>query len=313
VSPHEELFSRLRDVNAIRMLIGKTEDLHLECKIWPKEDDEQRVLAKALCGFANAEGGVLVIGLQAKPSPGKNDPDLIDKAVPVSDAINVKSRIENLVGQIVEPPVEGVKVAGVAEAPNTSTGFVIVSIPPTEGLPCRSRKDWRFYLRISAGTYPMEYFQIADMFGKRRRPILKLYLEEEHVKPRSGISNRMIILGIENSGRAVAKFPCVRFRLGLFAIDPFGIDGNRGFGLPRLPSEPDQIIFGGGSDHVIYPGTILKIAKLEQSARISEWQPVASNQVAQHFEEFSLTVQLSADEFPNTIDTDTISSRELLY
>ena len=159
----------------------------------------------------------------------------------------------------------------------------------------------------------MEYFQIADMFGKRRRPILKLYLEEGRVEPRSGISNRAIILGIENSGRAVAKFPCVRFRRGLFALDPFGIDGNHGFGLPQLPSDPELIIFGGGSDHVIYPGTILKIAKLEQAARISEWQPVGSNQVAQHFEEFSLTVQLAADEFPNTIDSAKIKSRELLY
>jgi hypothetical protein len=144
VLPHEELFSRLQDANAIRMLIGMTEDLHLDCKIWPKEDDAQRVLAKALCGFANAEGGVLVIGLQAKPSPGKNDPDLIDKAVPVGDAVAVKSRIENLVGQIVEPSIEGVKVAVVAEAPNSSAGFVVVRIPPTEGLPADHEKTGGF-------------------------------------------------------------------------------------------------------------------------------------------------------------------------
>jgi hypothetical protein len=159
----------------------------------------------------------------------------------------------------------------------------------------------------------MDYFQIADMFGKRRRPLLKLYLGEGRIELRSGISTRVIILGIENCGRAVAKFPCVRFRRGVFGIDPFGIDGNHGFGLPQLPSAPELIIFGGGSDHVIYPGTILEIAKLEQAAKISAWQPAGDDRVAQHFEEFRLTVQRAADEFPNTTDSSTVSSRELLY
>ncbi len=55
--------------------------------------------------------------------------------------------------------------------------------PPTDGFPCRSRKDSRFYLRVSAGTFPMEYFQIADMFGKRRRPVLRFHLEEIGIEP----------------------------------------------------------------------------------------------------------------------------------
>jgi hypothetical protein len=54
--PHEELFERLQDVTELNGLIGTTEDLHLDCKIWPQRDEEaQRVLTKALCGFANAE------------------------------------------------------------------------------------------------------------------------------------------------------------------------------------------------------------------------------------------------------------------
>jgi hypothetical protein len=312
--PHEELFKRLHDAANIKALIGTTEDLHLDCKIWPpSENDAQRVLAKALCGFANADGGVVVIGMEAKPGPAKDDPDTVQQARPVTNALTVKSRIENLVGHLVEPGLAGVQVELVFEPPGSACGFVLVDVPPTEGLPCRSRKDWKFYLRVSAGTFPMEYFQIADMFGKRRRPLLKLYLEEGHVEPRSGISNREIVFGIENCGRGVAKFPCVRFRRGLFAVDPFGIDGNHGFGLPQLPSDPALIIFGGGSDHVIYPGTVLKIGKLEQAARISEWQPVGGKQVAQQFEEFRLTVELAADDFPSTLDTSIISPRDLTY
>jgi predicted HTH transcriptional regulator len=168
---HEESFNRLQNVAEIMALIGTTEDLHLDCKIWPpNENDAQKILAKALCGFANADGGVVVIGMEAKVGPNRDDPDIIQQARPITSALAVKSRIENLVGQLVEPGLEGVQVATVFDSPGSMSGFVLVDVPATEGFPCRSRKDSKFYLRVSSGTFPMEYFQIADMFGKRRRP-----------------------------------------------------------------------------------------------------------------------------------------------
>jgi hypothetical protein len=238
--PHEELFQRLQDVAELNRLIGKTEDLYLDCKIWPHDDEKsQRVLAKALCGFANADGGVIIVGFEAKGGPSKYDPDIIQKPAPVADAIFVKSRIENLVGDLVEPRIEGVRVAAVPDTPGSRTGFVLVGVPPTDGLPCRSRKHRDFYQRITAGTYPMEYFQIADMFGKRHRPRLSLYLEEGRFRLDGRIYEREITIGIENSGRAVARFPSVRFRRAGINVNLFGIDGNGGSGLPQRPTEPE--------------------------------------------------------------------------
>jgi hypothetical protein len=313
MSAHDELFNRLQNATEIVRLFGTTEDLYLDCKIWPaSENDAQRVLAKALCGFANADGGVLVIGLEAKSGPGKGDPDLIQQARPVPDAMVVKSRIENLVGQLVEPGLQGVRVAAVPESPGSSCGFVLVNVPPTEGFPCRSRKDSRFYLRVSAGTFPMEYFQIADMFGKRRRPELRFHLEEIGIEPRQGVPTRTMTFGIENVGRAVAKFPTIRFQAAPLSVDPFGIDGNHGFGLPRLPSEPEWTMFGAGGDRVIHPGTVLKIGKLEQRAIPSEWQPVSGNQVHYVLTEVRIAAQLAAEDFPMTTDLKVAPKKESL-
>jgi predicted HTH transcriptional regulator len=153
VRPHEELFKRLQSLNELNGLTGQTETLYLDCKIWPqKNEDAQRVLAKALCGFANADGGVIVIGLEARAGGSKYDADVIQRAVPVSDVISVKSRIEGLVGDLVEPRLLGVLVAAIPEVPSSTAGFVLVAVPPTEGLPCRSRKQHEFYQRITAGT-----------------------------------------------------------------------------------------------------------------------------------------------------------------
>lgn len=313
ILPHDELFQRLQSLAELNGLIGQTENLYLDCKIWPQKDEEaQRVLAKALCGFANADGGVIVIGLEARAGGSKYDAYVIQRSVPVSDAISVKSRVEGLVGDLVEPRLEGVLVAAVSDVPGSNTGFVLVAVPPTQGLPCRSRKHRDFYQRITAGTYPMEYFQIADMFGKRHRPELHLCLEEGQFRLEGQIYERELTLGIENRGRAVARFPSVRFqRVPGINVNSYGIDGNMRFGLPLQPTEPELVVFGGGADHVIYPGTVLKIAKLDQRAKASSWARVGDGRLEYYFEEYTLTVELSADEIPVTKDSKTIPKLEI--
>lgn len=63
----EQLFHRLASGPAATLaLIGESEDVHLECKEWRANDgDAQTTFAKAACGLANAEGGVLVVGKKA--------------------------------------------------------------------------------------------------------------------------------------------------------------------------------------------------------------------------------------------------------
>lgn len=310
--PHEDLFQRLHDLTEIRHLVGTSEHLHLECKTWAgSENERQKALAKALCGFANADGGVLVVGLQTTTSPDKYTPDVIDATAPVPEALAVKSRIAGLVPELVEPPLAGVKVEAVREPQSAESGFVIVDVPPTDGPPCRSRKDWRFYVRINSGTYLMEYFQIEDMFGKRHRPRLALCLEPEGYRLDGTHYYRPITIGIENSGRGVAKFPSLRFqRTPGFNLDNYGIDGNGHFGLPLRPTEPELIVFGGGADDVIYPGTTLRIAKLSQSAKETDWNATRGGRQAFYLEEHTFTAQISADEVSSTTESKTIPRLE---
>jgi hypothetical protein len=248
-----------------------------------------------------------VIGLEAK-SLGKDDPDVIQRAQPVPDCVAVKSRIDNLIGQLVEPLLMGVEVVPVPESAGSTTGFVIVNIPPCDGLPCRSRKDWKFYQRISTGTFPLEYFQIADLFGKRRRPVLKLYIEDLNDISQTGmfpniIADRMFVIGIENCGRGTAKFPSLKMEnVPGLNVDQWGIDGNGGFGLPRVPTDQTKLVFGGGADHVIYPGTILKIAKLGQRERRLDGYRV--------FIEYSIAAELAADECPLSTDVKVLPEKK---
>lgn len=305
VSPHEELFQRLQNVSEVTGLVGSSEHLHLECKTWSRSENEsQKSIAKALCGFANAQGGVLIVGLTTKTGPDKYSPDVIDGVAPVTDAPALKSRIESLVPELVEPGLAGVKVAAVLEPQNANSGYVVLDVPATDGPPCRSRKDWRFYLRINSGTYLMEYFQIEDMFGKRHRPDLSLVVEIGRYRLDGQIYEREITIGIENRGRGVAKFPSLRFpRVPGINVNAFGIDGNYGFGLPMRPTEPEFVVFGGGADHVIYAGTVLKVAKLDQRAKATSWDPARGGRQSFYFDDYTFTVEISADETPSITDS----------
>jgi len=283
----EQLFASLDSPAAVNALIGKAEDLHLDCKVWPaKEDDAQRVIAKAACGFTNGDGGVIVVGMKAKTGPNKDDPDQIQAAEPVADTTLVKSRIQDLIGQLVEPGIAGVRVNEVNDPAGSKSGFVTVFVPATDGPPCRSRKDWKFYQRISSGTYPMEYFQIADMFGKRQRPVLDLHIEEKIVDKPTLI--RAFEIGITNVGRAVAKYPGLRFQK---LKDGTSVTGYKGqFTLPIRQTDQDWVIFGGGVDDVIYPGATIKVATLTQSSHEENF-PMPRRVLPA----WSISVQLSAE------------------
>lgn len=54
-SSPEQLFESLNSSTGILALIGGTEDLHLDCKVWPTKDEEaQRMIAKAACASQTA-------------------------------------------------------------------------------------------------------------------------------------------------------------------------------------------------------------------------------------------------------------------
>jgi hypothetical protein len=267
----KEIYQQLQSVDAIKGLKGECEDSYFDCKEWPNKDEyAQKMLAKAACGLTNAEGGVLVIGMKAESRP-KDEPDVVTGTAPVANTSFVKSKVLNLIGNLVEPGIIGVESIEINDPPGKKSGFVLIYIPASEGAPRRSRKDWRFYQRIGAGTFPMEYFQIEDMFGKRPHPKLSLVLEKDSIGA-DGFSvhppKRIVRLGLRNEGRGIARFPCVRFsqKLGLRPA-MIGLDESGREALPRRASVYPWIIYQGGVDSVIYDDETFFIAKLVQDGK----------------------------------------------
>ena len=123
-----------------------------------------------------------------------------------------------------------------------------------------------------------------------------------------------MMLGLRNEGRGIARFPSIRLRADgpLFVDDELGADGKGSFGLNRLVADDNVIAFGGGVDHVIHAGTILKITKLQQRGRKSPWKPpTMTNEELYLFGAVNVTVEMFADDVESK--TATIKLPELEF
>jgi hypothetical protein len=125
-------------------------------------------------------------------------------------------------------------------------------------------RAWRTLTEIEAHN------SLGRASGLPGLPNLELHLEIEGITGgyySATNPTRRFILGIKNAPSAgLAKFPGIRFKTtsGLL-VDHFGIDGNYNFGLPQSPTDHESLAFKGGSDHVIHPSELVKIAKLHQN------------------------------------------------
>jgi len=250
---------------------GQEEHLLLDFKTITKADlsnsDDKRNLAKALSGFANSSGGIIVWGVDAR----KRKPDGPDVAVgkKVIEPLGLfLSKLNEFTGAFVRPLVDGVRHRTLETSPDR--GFAITIVPESDVGPHMALGgEGRYHKRSGASFYPMEHFDIADMFGRRKRPVLTLVASVGIEGTSSGAGgpeeyNVKITLSLTNTGRGSAKFAYVGLRVAApYSIDFYGLDGNRNEGMPRLygPSAHERR-YAADAGLVLHPNTSLGITAI---------------------------------------------------
>jgi hypothetical protein len=131
--------------------------------------------------------------------------------------------------------------------------------------------EGRYYKRSGDSCYKMEHVDIADMFGRRVRPALDVWLEmavsHTTMSSPASISFAPIVV-LSNRGRGLARFPMLRLNVAApFSFNQFEL-GSRKTGLPEIPElEVGDLwrTFAGGADHVIHAGASIPITRLQLS------------------------------------------------
>jgi hypothetical protein len=252
----------LGQVGDVEALIDQPETLYFDAKTLKSEaltaDSDRNSLAKQVSGFANADGGVVIYGLSA--SRDTSGRDLVNALQPLSDVKLVASKILGLIGQFLQPPVEGIRVE--TRARIDGKGYVLVFVPPSDSGPHRSSRNREYYRRHGSATLPMEHYEIEEAFGRRRRPQLELYfrIKERRGNRPSGY-HAAILIGMRNVGRGIAKYPGMLLKDA--RVSSYGVDGNHAFGLTPVPtSSPIDLRYGGALERAIYPDDELDVTTI---------------------------------------------------
>jgi hypothetical protein len=240
-----EFFESLGSEDDLRQLVatGQQEHLHLEFK--QKGDRRGPELherdafhfSRALSGFANSDGGVLLWGIKTD----RNERAIALK--PITDCFGFQGVLKKSLLHAVQPSVDGVLVDVILSDNEESAGYVRCLIPPSDAAPHRAMLAGReYYKRSTEGFYRLEHFDLEDLFGRRPTPDLRL---RATVKP-TGRSfgtpmgekvTGIVIIAIENAGRGAARAPYLVLEpKSKHQIWEYGVDGNRREGLPRIPT-----------------------------------------------------------------------------
>jgi hypothetical protein len=174
----EELFNRVRDKGApeiLRMISEPVvEELFLDYKrsstTLPSRtlsDDDKKNLAKAIAGFANSEGGVIVWGVDCRHT---DEGDVPTKAVPIKQPVALKTLFDGIIGGLTLSAHSGVENLPLLNATG-GDGFVITYVPTGLHVPYQSlypRQE--YYIRAGSNFLPTPPGVLAGLFGRAPQP-----------------------------------------------------------------------------------------------------------------------------------------------
>ena len=238
------------------------------------EEDDRKTLGEALSGFANTEGGVIVWGVDCRRGADRDDPDAVQELKPIRNLRRWLSDLQSYEHQVASPALAGVRHAIIIDpTQGDDVGYAVTYVPRSEGQPvmaiAKMKEQYSYFVRSGSSFGKMTHSLVADRFGRRPHPDLKISLVGGVKNEADGIRDYEFTLGIKNIGRGLALYPAVLFGVaGGLKFSEFGLDGNRNEGLPRQRRgarqhvQLDEHLYAGGINDVIHPGTTRDVTKL---------------------------------------------------
>ena len=237
----EELFRRLIDEGepALDQMIEDraSEDLFLDFKASADSgsgkslrDADRKKLAKAISGFGNSEGGVIVWGVDCENSSDFGD--VASKKRPIQNPERFKSWLEYEVSGCTLPPHSEVRHQ-VIKGSSADYGFVVTYVPKSWRAPHQcikgDRDNPRYFMRVGSNFVSVPHGVLAGMFGQRPQPrILHEWLVES-ASVSSGNDGPVVIVSpaprgapyllvttvLKNEGPTIARDVYLNVEIGL--------------------------------------------------------------------------------------------------
>jgi hypothetical protein len=138
-------------------------------------DDDRKNLAKAISGFGNSDGGVIVWGVKCKNIPKIGD--VPTALVRFDNPQRFVSWLENAVSSCTIPAHQFVEHRPIPETPGAGQGFAVTLIPASNVAPLQCVQPggtFQYYIRAGSNFIPAPHAVLAGMFGRRPLPSVQL-------------------------------------------------------------------------------------------------------------------------------------------
>ena len=168
---------------------------------------DRKNLAKAISGFGNSEGGVIVWGVDCSDIAGQGD--IARAKLPLQDASAFRARIEGIVSGCTVPGHERVVSHPITSA--GAQGYVVTYIPKSARAPHQTVPDLRYFMRAGSAFAPVPHGVLQGMFGRRPQPRVfpNYVLSAPSVAPNSVSVSCGISVCNEGPGMAIDMYTVV--------------------------------------------------------------------------------------------------------
>jgi hypothetical protein len=212
----EDLFLRIKHGGAdeIDRMIREqvVEELFLDYKraatvapFKPLALSDRKNLAKAISGFANSEGGIIVWGVDCRLTPPYGD--VPTAPIPISNPTAFKSLLEGAITGLTLPAHSGVENIAL-QISSQSAGFVVTHIPIGMHVPYRTLGDKEeYYIRAGSNFAPTPHAVLAGLFGRAPQPKLNIKVDLQRADGAftPQVCNMFFDIELFNSGRGLAE------------------------------------------------------------------------------------------------------------
>ncbi|MBW8011626.1 MAG: ATP-binding protein [Chloroflexi bacterium] len=203
-----ELYESIRNFSDIEHLIqeGESESQHLEAKAPTHPTltrDQKKYISKAVSGFSNSGGGVIVWGVSTiKHSHGNID--ILSQIEPIANCKSFSNQIAKYIPLSTEPSILNFEIKTIKQNPGDKRGIIITLIPDAESDPIRTSDNKNFYLRVGDEFGDIPYEILRRMFFGSRSPDLIPNIDERSIKMGDqGFWELMV--GVDNNSTVVAE------------------------------------------------------------------------------------------------------------
>jgi hypothetical protein len=164
-------------------------------------------MARAISGFGNSDGGVIVWGVDCRRDP-VTGADVPQAKMPIVNPPRFISWLENAVSSCTAPAHPAVEHAPIL-VPGAASGFVATLITASMHAPhqcIQPTNDARYYMRVGANFGAVPHAVLSGLFGRRPQPRLTL----KWLAPNVRTNNDNIVLlsatvSLTNTGRSIAR------------------------------------------------------------------------------------------------------------